>query len=862
MKKNTYNNITEILFDNGFRLLFQERHGFPTASILTSYGVGGMHTLDGKIQASGIAHFLEHLAFKPLSDGKDISYFDKIGGIYNAETKPENTVYKFYLPSKYINDVIDFEISRMKNVILDAEQIENERSIILQEERDLFDDKSHKFFTEDTRYYYANHPYGRSTIGTKEDILSITLENIKDFYNYYYCPLNCTMIIVGSVELNEIIKMINNAFEKNIPSISTFKAPSLPTSIDNKQLIQDKCILSGKNISYDNVITQNFIYIYPTCKSGLVDDYILMLITFLLDDGQNSILGNSFKKTGFILNLSAANITRKYHGTFRIGGKVKPGTPLHLVESFVKQSLAKIYNGSFSIEEFKRAKKKCIAHAKFSVSTCYDLAEKISSYDIHYSVMDIDYFEKNINRISYHEIISVAKTYFKDASPYLCWQLPNENITDSVLTDIGTPLNAEKFKDNYGMDVLFGHKDIPYIDYNLHFLNLFKIKDTKPELITLLELLMLSGIEGMNEELLHSKFDDIGATVDFDSGCLSGKCLPEDLEQVYNLIYQIVFKLEFTRHDFDLKKEQLLEYIDQLVKSPSHQISNRMYSVIYKNYPYEIPSLGIKEDIINATFEDVQREYKKITSINNMVLIFVGNIQYANQIKTFMVHDDISKSISYHDVELTSPELIIPLKDSTRIVDYINIDGTESITICFAHLGIHGNSDDLYKLLIFDNIFGLGSGMNNRLFRKLRERKGLCYSVTASISNTCDLVPGIFDISVTSSPDNHDEVIREIFIELNEIMENGISNDELEDIKEQIIINYNTAFEQDECIAGYLYACYLYNKPLTFYKDLAQKIRSITKEEVKEAINKYIDPLKLNIVIAGNTNAVKNKRIQ
>ncbi|MBU0457279.1 MAG: insulinase family protein, partial [Nanoarchaeota archaeon] len=69
---------------------------------------------------------------------------------------------------------------------------------------------------------------------------------------------------------------------------------------------------------------------------------------------------------------------------------------------------------------------------------------------------------------------------------------------------------------------------------------------------------------------------------------------------------------------------------------------------------------------------------------------------------------------------------------------------------------------------------------NNRLFRKLRERKGLCYSVTASISNTCDLVPGIFDISVTSSPDNHDEVIREIFIELNEIMENGISNDELD----------------------------------------------------------------------------------
>jgi predicted Zn-dependent peptidase len=256
--------LTEFRLDNGLKFIVLERHQAPVVSFLTYADVGGVDEPDGK---TGVAHFLEHLAFKgttrigtkdykaekPLldrleqldtqiktakADGKkdEIARLqaefkqvesqaaklvkqnelgqivEQAGGVgLNANTSTEATRYFYSFPANKLELWMSLESERFLEPVF--REFYKEKDVILEERRMRIENSPIGLMVEkfiDTAYKV--HPYRRPVIGYDEDIRNLTVEDVEKFFATYYVPSNLTIAIVGDVNPVEVKKLAQTYF--------------------------------------------------------------------------------------------------------------------------------------------------------------------------------------------------------------------------------------------------------------------------------------------------------------------------------------------------------------------------------------------------------------------------------------------------------------------------------------------------------------------------------------------------------------------------------------------------------------------------------------------------------------------------
>jgi predicted Zn-dependent peptidase len=256
--------VTEFTLDNGLKFIVLENHDAPVVSFVTYADVGGVNEPDGK---TGVAHFLEHLAFKGTPDIGTTNYaaeakaldrldqvfeklqgakkagetdkvvqlsaeftqveaeanqyvvqnafgqiVEKAGGVgLNAGTSADATVYFYSFPSNKVELWMSLESERFLRPVF--REFYKEKEVIL-EERRLRTDNSpigqmvetflDKAFTE--------HPYKRPVIGYNEDIRNLERKDVQEFFQAYYPPNNLTIAIVGDVDPKQVKALAKTYF--------------------------------------------------------------------------------------------------------------------------------------------------------------------------------------------------------------------------------------------------------------------------------------------------------------------------------------------------------------------------------------------------------------------------------------------------------------------------------------------------------------------------------------------------------------------------------------------------------------------------------------------------------------------------
>src|SRR2546425_4325817 len=186
--------------ENGLRVLLQEDHRSPIVSFQMWYRVGSRNEARG---ATGIAHFLEHMMFKGTpthGQGQFARLVEQNGGQDNAFTSQDVTSYYVNIAAEKIDFVIELEADRMRNLLLDAKEINSEREVVIEERRTRTEDDPGGFLGEEvSSIAFKAHPYGYPIIGWLEDIKRITPAEIRAFYQTYYLPNNAMVVAVGAV---------------------------------------------------------------------------------------------------------------------------------------------------------------------------------------------------------------------------------------------------------------------------------------------------------------------------------------------------------------------------------------------------------------------------------------------------------------------------------------------------------------------------------------------------------------------------------------------------------------------------------------------------------------------------------------
>jgi zinc protease len=198
---------------NGLRIALKQIRTAPIVSAWVWYNVGSRNEIPGK---TGLSHWVEHMQFKGTKNftGKEMEdTISRTGGYSNALTSPDWTAYYQTLPSIALELALRFEADRMVNSLFDSLEVETERTVILSEREGNENDPQFLLSEAVQQASFKQHPYRNEVLGSTEDLLSLTREDLYGHYRNYYQPSNAMLCLAGSFDLDDILTLVRDCFE-------------------------------------------------------------------------------------------------------------------------------------------------------------------------------------------------------------------------------------------------------------------------------------------------------------------------------------------------------------------------------------------------------------------------------------------------------------------------------------------------------------------------------------------------------------------------------------------------------------------------------------------------------------------------
>ncbi|MBB2912272.1 putative Zn-dependent peptidase [Streptosporangium becharense] len=177
----------------------------------------GIGSRDEAPEHMGASHFLEHLLFKgtPTRDALEISAaVEGIGGEINAFTAKEYTCYYARVLDEDLRVAIDVLADVVTSSVIDPDDVEAERGVILEEIAMHDDDPSDVVHEQFSAELYGDTPIGRPILGTVESITAITRDRIAEYYRRYYLPTHTVVSVAGNVTHEQVVAMVTEAYER------------------------------------------------------------------------------------------------------------------------------------------------------------------------------------------------------------------------------------------------------------------------------------------------------------------------------------------------------------------------------------------------------------------------------------------------------------------------------------------------------------------------------------------------------------------------------------------------------------------------------------------------------------------------
>jgi zinc protease len=354
--------IKEHRLENGLRLLIHQDHSSPIISFQVWYNVGSINERPG---ITGISHLFEHMMFKG-SKNVDPEEHSRIiqrnGGTDNAFTTEDMTAYFENLPSSQIELAVKLEADRMAHLRLTAETLASERQVVKEERRMRVDNSLFGKLNEGLySATFLAHPYRWPVIGWMSDIDAITLDDCKSFYSAHYAPNNSTVIILGDIDFDETISIV----EKYFGHIPPAERPDEMIPIEEPQ---------SQERHKDLYVDTQFPWLavaYHIPEAAHDDIPVLELIENILTEGRSSRL---YRKIIYedqsALSVFASVDKYKDPGLFVITVRsIKQGHTPEEVASVIKESLEQLKAEKATERELEKARNQMETNLIFGLQT-------------------------------------------------------------------------------------------------------------------------------------------------------------------------------------------------------------------------------------------------------------------------------------------------------------------------------------------------------------------------------------------------------------------------------------------------------------------------------------------------------------
>jgi zinc protease len=391
---------------NGLTVIIHPDRSTPIAHVQLWYHVGAKDERPGR---TGFAHLFEHMMFKGsknVEPEQHTSIVSSVGGQANAYTTEDATVYWQTVPAQYLPLVLWMEADRMATLRIDEKTFRNEREVVKEERRMRIENQPYGRLNEILfDHAFTIHPYKHPVIGSMKDLEAATIDDVREFYRTYYVPANCTMVIAGDFEVDQVTELVNR-FLARVPAAAKEVPRDIPkeplASKERRVTVEEAwplpAVVVAHHITYD----------------GHPDAYPLHIVAKVLSDGQSSrIYQKLVYETGLALTAFGNGNIIEHPNLFFAVAIVSPGKSPAAVEKALLAELDKLKAEGVTDRELQRAKNQFARDYVVGRESLQDKATHLAHAEvIHSDIKTADGEFDIFQNISQADVQRVAKTYF------------------------------------------------------------------------------------------------------------------------------------------------------------------------------------------------------------------------------------------------------------------------------------------------------------------------------------------------------------------------------------------------------------------------------------------------------------------
>jgi zinc protease len=867
--------VFERTLGNGLRALVLPRPQAPVVVCDLYYPVGSANEPPGQ---TGLAHFVEHMLFKG-TDRLPKGQIDRLAflaaGQINAETGEDSTHYWFALPRDRWELALAVESDRMIHAAFDPIEVESERHVIAEERARELDSPLGRLDQTHLALSYLTHPYRNPILGWPEDLRGLSVFDLTAFYRDHYRPDGAVLVAVGDLEPESALDRIAAHFDHLAPGPSP--RPSVVGEEGRQagrrsfELIEAEAVARG-------------LFGWHSVPFDHPDGPALDVLADVLTCGRRSRLWDRLVERERIATwVDAAQEGARLAGQFLISLEAAPGVDPKRLEASLLAELARMASSGPTEEELARSRRRLEAAWRWEQEDLAGLAAGLGHMALWGDWRAWQEAHRAALAVTPEDLQRVARTYLATSGLTSGWLLPKPGRGRSgagaaaMSTGIGSlkrgggarvaappaldgpmPLSVppltptlpdyrpvrstlrnglrliHEVRENTGIVAL----DL-YIDSGL-------LRESKPGLAHLVGRLREEGTLRRDAEAIAAAVEDVGGTLDVTATGVSLRARAEDLAMAVDLAAEVTLEPAFPVAAMGWLTRRIAADLASDRDDPAFRADLAFRELVYGRHCVGRDPRGTARQLARLTRADVIDHHARFTRPDAAFLVAVGDFD-PKRLRAL-----VSRAFGGWTAPTGSPLPPWPLpKSPIRPRSRRIARPGEQVHVVIGHLGITRADPDLPALAVLDHILGSGPGFTDRLSRVLRDEMGLAYSVGGGITDSADLVPGLFRVYVGTGPEHAAQAIAVAREQVRAMHEGRFLDDEVTRAQQYLagswVFDYQTVGQR----ADRLLELERWGLPLDEPLRWPEQVARVTPEQVRLAARRHLHPDALCIVEYG-----------
>ncbi|MGA2497467.1 MAG: pitrilysin family protein [Tepidisphaeraceae bacterium] len=871
--------------DNGLRVIYAPLRQTPVIQVRVVYFVGSR---DERPDRQGFAHMFEHMMFRGslhVKPEEHMRLVNDAGGICNAFTHWDQTVYHDTLPANHLEMALYLEADRMASFKVTEDIYRIERGVVAKEWGISNNQPYFAAIQDGLRSLYTKHSYRWMPIGDMDHLKAAPVSDLQEFFNRYYIPNNACLIVAGDFDTAAAKAMVRKYFAW---------IPAGPAIVRN--IPQEPEQTEARRVELKHEVPLPVVgigYHLPAWKSD--DHQALSMVAAILGGGDSSRLSEQLVTGKDPLCVMAVATTMKLYdpGLFVVGGAVLPTKDPAAVEKALTQAVADMVAKGPTQAELDKVRTSARIELLNSRKTAEQVATQLGSEEVFGD--DAERVNKElaeIEALKIEDLQRVAAKYLKPersttirVTPDLLGKLLGKS-TPPKTTDIEKapvvhspnpvaprpvtfpagypehpPMSASAATPKFAKGTeatVNGVRVIAMTDSRLPFVNWSLIMRRgaysepagKTGLGRITAEMVRRGAAGLGFMQLNKDLESRGislvASSSGDHTTLEGFCTVEQLDHALTRARETLLQPDFPADELDKLKASELASLDNELADPAGVAGRELTTLLFGNSP--LGRLRTKASVGGIALGDVKAYYKETYRPNDALLLFSGDITLdrAKELAGKLLAGWEPGSLPAVDYKLPS------LPDKRHIVIIDNPKGAQSIV----RMGIlaYNNRDPL----IFAGSAAstiLSSGIESRMGKAIRSTKGYAYYARGIFSP--DRQSGTFNCATETAFDTTGPTISAMFDVIREMKTTDVTADELAAAKSRAAGQMLMGMQTIEQQSGYRTSSILNGYSDDYYDLYPTKIGQVTPAQIREVLTRYADDAKFAIVVAAPAEKVK-----